>query len=227
VLVGIAYDLAVLQANDAIDRSLKDLESLNFFNAGAENLQTEIRKIIPPALRCLGLSWKKVRFEDVDLAKPSREVEADLRHFLGARVSSPYEVPVPVRETLASRLLTIAPGAIPSQQSFGPDASLDRALATFAIPSQQSVGTPDILLELNFSESEEMLPDGSEGVKSEIRSLAHTAILAVSQDWSTPQSSVDDWIRYVRLNGYSFVSMRELAQASRDHLLNASATTAA
>jgi hypothetical protein len=97
-ILGLSYDLAVLQANYIIDRGLRGDAAFRMFQDESAGLIESVRKFGREGSKLLGLSYGRQEKEGVDPTKPFREVGEDLRHLTSAM---PAEAPSGVSEHAA------------------------------------------------------------------------------------------------------------------------------
>lgn len=81
-ILGLSYDLAVLQANHTVDLGLPIEAAMQSFGEAARVLERDVRLAWQRSARLWGLSWLKQERRGVDLTQPHRVVAADLRHLL-------------------------------------------------------------------------------------------------------------------------------------------------
>ena len=85
LILGLSYDVAVLQANYVIDRGFRGDAGIHKFEDESAELTERVRLSRRRSSKRLGLSWRKQDKRGVDLARPFREVGADLHH-LASRI---------------------------------------------------------------------------------------------------------------------------------------------
>ena len=78
-LQGLSYDLAVLQANYIVDRRLRGDAAVGAFQDEVPAIMERIEKSWREISRRLGLSCRKQERDGIEIAKPFRQVGADLR----------------------------------------------------------------------------------------------------------------------------------------------------
>jgi hypothetical protein len=108
-ILGLSYDVAVLQANYVIDRGFQTESAMRTFARESAELVEKVGLSWRTSCKRLGLSWKKQERRGADLAKPFQEVAADLRHLLFSKL--------------------LVKDASPAVESVGPDRSADIAPA--------------------------------------------------------------------------------------------------
>jgi hypothetical protein len=74
LIMGLSYDLAVLQANHVVDRGFRGPAAMRSFENGSAELIERVKSAFQKSSRRLGLSWPKQEKRHVELAKPFREV---------------------------------------------------------------------------------------------------------------------------------------------------------
>jgi hypothetical protein len=81
-IVGLSYDLAVLQVNHIFDRGLGGGEAIRVFDDEAVPLLAEVESALRASGESLALSAEELNEEVKDLAQPFHCVRADLRRLL-------------------------------------------------------------------------------------------------------------------------------------------------
>ena len=104
VIQGLSYDLAVLQANDIIDRELRGEVAIRAFQDESEGLIESVRTFGRESSKRLGLSSRKQEKEGVDLAQSFREVGADLRRLTEIPVHAVYGSSNPAQSSVPERM---------------------------------------------------------------------------------------------------------------------------
>jgi hypothetical protein len=102
-ILGLSYDLAVVQANYIIDRGLRAEEAIRAFELESSGLVERVRQAWRDSAKKWGLSWKKLEQLGTDFAKPFREVGADLRELILTAFTAGRQSPPRPDDDLATR----------------------------------------------------------------------------------------------------------------------------
>jgi hypothetical protein len=208
---GLNYDLAVLQANYAIDRGLRGDEAMLAFQDEAAKLFEQVIDAWRRGSSRLTLSFDDGAEDIKTLAEAVDRVRNDLRKLLQGL---PPAAVVPFID------LTQTIGLTGKPSDFAAGGNLPvfemSAIGPVGLGSGFQPGLPDLDKQLQFST--QSLPDGPEDLRQEVADLAHTTITALTRNSSVPRAAPGDWLEELRKKGYAFETMEELLVASAKYL---------